>query len=235
MNFLGQLGIDFNLVIAQAVNFGILVFVLFKFVYKPIFKKIEEDEGKIREVQAKSESLDTEKQAFEIEKDKTLKDAKQNSETLLTQAEQIAEDIKAKALKKAEGQADEIISQARHEVSDSKSESTYSGGSELAEIFSNKKLYSELDSIFFERLMTQMKTDAVHFKDIGNVIIESVHPLSVSRKTLLASFVKRYLGEDKKVEERENKTLIVGFRVLTGKVAIDQNLFFEINNAKQYS
>lgn len=232
MNFLGQIGIDINLVLAQIVNFGLLVFILYKFVYKPIFKKIEEDEGKIREVQTKSEQLDAEKKAFEIERNKTAEEIRQKTEMLLTQAEEIANDIKTKALQNSQKQADEILSQAKKEIINNSIESDFTETPTLIQISKDKKIYSGLEDLFFEKLMSQLKTDLVHFDNLGDIVIETAHPLPKNKRSLITIFIKKYIGENKKIIEKENKDLIAGFRVLTGKVAIDQNLLFEINNAK---
>jgi len=43
MELLGKLGVDPRLLLAQIVNFGLLLLILNKFLYKPLIKKIEKD------------------------------------------------------------------------------------------------------------------------------------------------------------------------------------------------
>lgn len=50
MNFLGNLGVDIWLLLAQIVNFVVLLWVLSKFIYKPIIARIEHDEAVLHEV-----------------------------------------------------------------------------------------------------------------------------------------------------------------------------------------
>lgn len=228
MNFLGQLGIDFNLVIAQTINFVVLAFILFKFVYKPIFRKIEEDEKKLNEVQAKSDELDFEKKNFEFQKEKEIVDMKQRSEDLIGEAEEIAKDIKEKAIEKAQEQADEIVKQANLSTQFFSSKKTTDDI--LTDIFKSPKIYLELEKVFFEKLMQNLKTDLVRFKNIKNVTLESAHNVPRSSFDEFSIFVKRYIGESVKIEVKENHDLIAGYRILTDQEAIDQNLLFEITN-----
>lgn len=229
MNFLGQLGIDLNLVAAQAINFAILVFILSKFVYKPIFKRVEEDENKLKEVQTKSNELDNEKKNLELLKAKEISDIKQKSENLISEAEEIAKDIKEKTVKKAQEEADEIISQAKLNIQFNYSKKQ-SGNKDLAQIFSDPKVYKELESVFFLKLIDNLKTDLVKFKNIESITLESAHKVPDQNLSEFSTFVKRYIGEGTKIEFKENPDLIAGYRVLTNSEAIDQNLLFEITN-----
>lgn len=66
MEFLGNLGIDIWLLLAQIVNFLILLWVLKKLVYKPLIARIEADEQSFHAVrQTKS---DLEKRALQLER-----------------------------------------------------------------------------------------------------------------------------------------------------------------------
>ena len=49
MEILGKLGIDIKLLIAQIINFGLLLWLLKKFLYAPIVRRIEKDERELNE------------------------------------------------------------------------------------------------------------------------------------------------------------------------------------------
>jgi F0F1-type ATP synthase membrane subunit b/b' len=223
--FLGRLGIDFNLILAQVVNFAILVFILFKFVYKPIYKKIEEDEAKLKEAQTKSQVLDEQKIAFDKKSHIELEQIREKSEATLSQAQAIAKNIREESLKKAQAQADEILKLA-------KQESSYvpKSAQNLSKIFDNKKIYSDLEDIFFKNLMDKLRHDLVKYKNLGHISLEYAHPLSAARLKELNSFIGRYVKAGQKVIAKENKSLIAGFRLTSDKLAIDENLAFEIKN-----
>ncbi len=107
MGLLGDLGIDVRLLIAQIINFGLLLFLLSKFVYEPVMKRIEEDEaaeGKLKEL---------EKQTTEFEERKKTENlkAKRRTREMLKEAEGIAERIQAQARQEAEAEKQAIITQ----------------------------------------------------------------------------------------------------------------------------
>lgn len=85
------LGIEWKHLLAQIVNFGILAFVLFKLVYKPLLKVIDERIEKTKEADLKSSSIDGRlAEIKELEK-KTLDEARVASKKILADAEKNSE------------------------------------------------------------------------------------------------------------------------------------------------
>ncbi len=85
------LGIEWKHLLAQIVNFGILAFVLFKLVYKPLLKVIDERIEKTKEADLKSSSIDSRlAEIKELEK-KTLDEARVASKKILADAEKNSE------------------------------------------------------------------------------------------------------------------------------------------------
>ncbi|HDH31328.1 MAG TPA: hypothetical protein ENH26_00980, partial [Candidatus Wolfebacteria bacterium] len=72
MEFLGNLGIDIKLLIAQIINFGLLLWLLTKFLYKPIIKRIEKDETELKQAQIQKKELEQQKNTFVEQKKKEL-------------------------------------------------------------------------------------------------------------------------------------------------------------------
>jgi F-type H+-transporting ATPase subunit b len=111
MEFLGHLGIDIKLLIAQIINFGLLLWLLSKFLYKPIIKRIEKDENELKRSQEKTIALEQEKQEFSEEKTKEIAEAKDRAKEIIKEAEVIAEDIKKRALEEMEQEKQAVIKQ----------------------------------------------------------------------------------------------------------------------------
>ena len=87
------LGIEWKHLLAQIVNFGILAFVLFKLVYKPLLKVIDERIEKTKEADLKSSSIDDKlAEIKELEK-KTLDEARVMSKKILADTEKNAESL----------------------------------------------------------------------------------------------------------------------------------------------
>jgi F-type H+-transporting ATPase subunit b len=124
MGFLGKLGIDINLLIAQIVNFGLLLLVLTKFVYKPIIKRIEDDERELKKAQEQATILEKEKKNFIVERGTEITKAKERAKEIIEEAENIADNIKEKTLKETEEEKQAVIKQIKgrlKEIKDDKS------------------------------------------------------------------------------------------------------------------
>lgn len=119
MQFLGNLGIDIWLLIAQIVNFGILLLLLTKFVYKPLIKRIEKDETALKEVYREREELD--KKTAELEKEERRRSArsKEQAKEIVKEAEELASDITTRAQEETMKEKEAVIAQIRlrlHEI-----------------------------------------------------------------------------------------------------------------------
>lgn len=113
MQFLGNLGIDVKLLIAQIINFGVLLWLFSKFLYKPIIERIEKDEAELTQAQMKKEELEQEKKAFEQQKASEIAEVKQRSQKIIKEAEEIAKEIKNRAREEAENEKQAIIKQIK--------------------------------------------------------------------------------------------------------------------------
>ncbi len=120
MELFYALGLDVRILLAQFINFAILVFVLYRFAYKPIFNVLEERKRKIQEGVEKSERAE-----------KTLEEAHQKSAEIIKQAKKEAKEIVEKASRTAQsqredllsvtkGDIDEMMKKAQKEISDEK-------------------------------------------------------------------------------------------------------------------
>jgi len=113
MEFLGRLGIDIKLLIAQIINFGLLLWLLNKFLYKPIVGRIEKDEEELAQARIQTEKLEKEKDAFERQKKEEIKKTRQRSEEIIKEAESIAAEIKGRAQKETDKEKQAVMQQIR--------------------------------------------------------------------------------------------------------------------------
>lgn len=101
MVILGQLGVDVKLLVAQLVNFGLLLWLLQKFLYKPVIKRIEKDEKEMNEVRREKQLLDKNKVSLVEQKTKEMKEAHEKAGKIISEAEVMAGHIKQRAQKEA--------------------------------------------------------------------------------------------------------------------------------------
>lgn len=110
------LGIDWSALLAQAINFGILVFVLAKFVYKPVLKIIDERRTLVAESMDKVKEIDRHKEQIDKDRTKILRKADEEAGQLLGRAKTEAELIRVEIEKAAKVHADQIIVKARQQL-----------------------------------------------------------------------------------------------------------------------
>jgi len=118
MNFLGDIGIDLWLLVAQIVNFLFLLWILSKFVYKPLIARIEKDEKIIQEVSYVQATL-TEKEADIARKEKQYTTRTKNkAKAIITEAQEIADIIKDTARIETKHEKEAIIAQVQKRLAE---------------------------------------------------------------------------------------------------------------------
>ena len=110
---LSQLGIQWPKLIAQFVNFCIVLFVLWKFAYKPIFTMLETRRAKIADGMANADKIKTELAATETERKRVLAEAGEQAAKLIDDARAAAIRVSEVETQKAITAAEQIIIKAR--------------------------------------------------------------------------------------------------------------------------
>jgi len=109
---LEQLGINWKLLLSQAVNFFILLLVLRFFVYKPLLAAIKKRREKIEEGLQKAKEADVRLKEVDIIAKKHLHEADQKAISIIKTTEEKAEQLKQSLQKKAEDHQKELMAQA---------------------------------------------------------------------------------------------------------------------------
>ncbi|MCR4328706.1 MAG: ATP synthase F0 subunit B [Patescibacteria group bacterium] len=110
---LQQLGIDWRLLLSQAVNFGLLLVILWMLTYKPLLRILKEREAKIKEGLAKAEEAEVHlREAHTLKKEK-LKEAETEALALMQQAEARAHTHESKLIEAGKLKEAELIAHAQ--------------------------------------------------------------------------------------------------------------------------
>ena len=113
MELLDNLGVDGPKLIAQLINFGIVLLVLWKFAYKPVLEMLENRRQKIAQSMDEAEQIKTELAETQAERDKVMAEANQRAEKLIADAKEAAKQVGEAEGQRAVKQAEEIIRKAR--------------------------------------------------------------------------------------------------------------------------
>ncbi len=111
-----KLGVDLVSILAQVVNFGILVFVLNKFVFKTVIQIVELSKKRTKETEDSAQKVKQELENLEKNKEKEMLRAKREATGVISQAKQEAESQKREIVTKAKNEAREIIKEAQVEI-----------------------------------------------------------------------------------------------------------------------
>lgn len=162
-----KLGINLNFLIAQIVNFLLLLFILQRFLYKPVTNMLEARTRRIRESLAEADRVRQEAAAARAEYERQLEaerrrsfDAAQQAiqegqkarEAIIAQAQKDAEDIRRRAREETEREREQMLAQLRTQVAD------------LAILASEKIIGQALDRDLQRRLVNDFltKTEALN-------------------------------------------------------------------------
>lgn len=134
MEILESLGIDWKMLLAQAVNFGILVFVLAKFVLKPLMKSVDQRQAEIKESERNAEKISQQLEEARIAQDSILKEARNKSETILKDAEKSAAALRKGIVEDAKTEAARVVAAGEKKLEEDKRKFFTSMKNDLAEI-----------------------------------------------------------------------------------------------------
>jgi F-type H+-transporting ATPase subunit b len=116
MEILAKLGIEPQFLIAQAVNFGLLLFILYKFAYQPILKMLNARTEKIEKSIAYAAEIETKLANTETETSKIIENAKVEAKKILAEAESASKETTKAMLAAAEAKASEIVARADENI-----------------------------------------------------------------------------------------------------------------------
>jgi len=110
---LHSLGIEWAKLIAQFINFSIVLFVLWRFAYKPIFAMLEARRHKIAESMSDAEKIKARLVQTEADRQKILADTGDRANGLIDEARAAAARVHEQEIQKAIAAAEQIIAKAR--------------------------------------------------------------------------------------------------------------------------
>ena len=113
-------GIQWFSLLAQVINFSILVFVLARFVYKPVLKIVDQRRDAIAESMKQVADIQNQKELVDKERVKILRKADEEAGTLLERAKLEAEAIRTEIEKSAKAQAGQIVTKGMQQLENEK-------------------------------------------------------------------------------------------------------------------
>lgn len=125
-------GLDIRLLLIQALNFGILLFVLWKYLYGPVLAMIDERRTKIAEGVQNAEAANQRLADADMEGKNVVASASKDAEGIVSAAKSRADEQAAEIVKKSQARADALLADASAKAEESKRQALLSGEKEIA-------------------------------------------------------------------------------------------------------
>lgn len=105
-------GIEWKILIAQIVNFAILLFVLKKFAFKPVMKILEERRARIEKAIHQAQSVEDKMREIDVMKEAVLAEARKESSEIIAKTEAAAIKVQESLIAEGNKKAEKILADA---------------------------------------------------------------------------------------------------------------------------
>lgn len=204
MKFLGDIGIDYHILIAQIINFLALVLILWWLLYKPLVKMFEERESRTKKLATDLVELEQKKKATTEDARHVMEESEKNANEIMDQSRKAASLFKEEREQTTVHEVDRMMEESRArmlaEQAKIKQELRAAVAGDVLQAVS--ALFGDLgfDATMHETLMKSCRKDlpavlktAALPAGLGNVVINSARPLSKSDATFFDSLLKKKL------------------------------------------
>ncbi|MDD4901801.1 MAG: F0F1 ATP synthase subunit B [Patescibacteria group bacterium] len=134
MKIFSAFGLDIKILIAQLINFGILLFILWKFAYKPMFKILDDRKKKIETGIENAVKAEEKLKEMGEEEKRVIIEAKREAAKFLEQAQKDAEESRKKSIEKTKEEIGQMINKEKEDMRMEKAEVLKSINREVADL-----------------------------------------------------------------------------------------------------
>ncbi len=129
-----KLGLDVKLIVAQAVNFILLLIILHRVAYKPILGMLQKRADTIDKSLKQAKKIEEELQRTEENRKKEMKKAREEYQALIAEAEETGKRKKEEMAEEAIKKTREIVTKAKEEIRSEKEKSVTEARQEIADL-----------------------------------------------------------------------------------------------------
>jgi len=157
------LGISVPTLIAQIINFIILLVILYFFAYKPVLKMLDERSRKIKESIEEVQKVKEQAAQTEEEFKKKIEAASKEGQEVIARAMRTGEDVRQRALQEAKQEAQVLVEKARGEIQRERNEA-------IGEL---RQEFADLTVVAAEKVIEKSLDKEAHRQIIDKVLDES--------------------------------------------------------------
>jgi F-type H+-transporting ATPase subunit b len=114
--FFGAFGVDVFKLAFQIINFLLLLWLLNRFLFKPLMARLDERKEKIEKGLEDAESAARDRELARAEREAAVDEARREAQAMIARANKIAEDSRTEILTQARAEAEKVTQRAREEI-----------------------------------------------------------------------------------------------------------------------
>ena len=162
MAFFDAFGVDVPKLLFQVINFLLLLYLLNRFLFKPVLKLLDERETRIRKGLEDAEAAAHDRELAKAEREAALDEARNEAQAMIARATKIADDSRTEILAEAKAQAEKVTERAREEITAEKERAMSELRASVADLAlqaAGRLVRSEMDTPTQRRLVEEFLTE----------------------------------------------------------------------------
>lgn len=156
MKLIAALGLDLRILLAQFINFGVLIFVLWRFAYKPVFKILEERRAKIAAGVKNSEDSELKFKEAVVKEKEIMAEARKEANNIIDEAKQKAEIRYQEIVGKSKADIALLIEEEKEKIANFKQASVTEIKKEMVDL-----IVVALEKILLEKVDSQKDNEII--------------------------------------------------------------------------
>lgn len=134
MEAIGSLGIDLKGLIAQMVNFTLLLVLLYLFLYKPVLRALEDRRARIRESMERAEEIKQQLARTQEDYAAQMQQARRDAQEVVAQAVELGKRLEEEARTRAKEEAERLLARAQAQIEREKQHAIAALRAEVADL-----------------------------------------------------------------------------------------------------
>ncbi len=162
MEFFNAFGVDLPKLGFQIFNFLLLLYLLNRFLFKPVLGMLDDRQQKIAKGLEDAESAARDREMASAAREETLAEARAEAQDMIARASKIAEDSRNEIVAAARSEAEKVAARAREEIVAEKEKALAELRTHVADLAlaaAGKLVRHEMDSGTQRKLVEQFLTD----------------------------------------------------------------------------
>jgi len=156
--------VDWHIILAQLVNFILVVAVLWYFAFKPLAKTMTERTTRIEQSLKNADAVEERLRQADAEYQTVLTNAKKDAEHIIVKAKTLAEQQRVEVIEKTKAEAAKIVESGKQQLAAQREQMVASARVELSELVAlatekviGEKITTERDRALVERAVKEAK------------------------------------------------------------------------------